>query len=208
MERPLWWCNNKHGKLKWIWSCSQWNLTTSGCYWDDTRKSGRGMKNHRVKKKEEAGLRGDGAKTEAIPSEWSTAACLTHQWEAWSQRVLTPSRQLLGVDYLCSILLPRGNLHAPPHHRERTPTGHNEAGISLCTTRLFIKYKGTAVKMTPWHLKCFLLHLHCVTRTSESPSRVSVSQVHRFAFQDPFYNTHHSMVILKHSPLVTFQRAE
>lgn len=94
--------------------------------------------NHRAKKKEEAGLRRDGAKKKLFPlSEPPLHVCS----ESLKQHVLTSSRQLLGVDYLCSILLPRGDLHAPPHHREGPPTGHNEAGISLCTTRLLIMCK-------------------------------------------------------------------
>lgn len=41
-------------------------------------------------------------------------------------RVLTPGRQLLGVDYFGGVFLPCGNLHAPSDHGERSPTGERE----------------------------------------------------------------------------------
>ncbi len=47
--------------------------------------------------------------------------------------VLTPGRQLFGIDYFGSIFLPSGNLHAPSHHRESTPAGELEISRHIRT---------------------------------------------------------------------------
>lgn len=128
-----------------------WNLTTTRYYRHDVGEKRENT--YTVTDQEEVGLKADVARKGTVSSKytvqvWPAAAASHLSTTEWTQQqqvvshqlfislksssrgqVLTPGRQLLRIDYFGSVFLPCGELHAPPHHRERAPTQHRELRV-------------------------------------------------------------------------------
>lgn len=77
--------------------------------------------------------------------------------------VLTPGRQLLGIDYLGSVFLACRNLHAPSHHREGPPRGRSDissGGQHFLSFRVTMKEKGEVIFLTQLDASCSVFPHH------------------------------------------------